>query len=261
MFTRLVLLFHGILHNRIMQKTHFLLFALGLFLINTASSAACLKKIKLNVLKNLSVYQCDDGTISHSQPENTTYEGLCGPTAGANAFHAYCKSTIVDPALIGPKYFWDITPGVRPDVLKSGLNRLFKNNSECMKGNWKYYYSTNRWDFIDSLYYEVRRGNGTLKRNLSKNVTAIRSPVLALTKSLISRNLHWVTVVDVVGHKPKSPDFHDKKSSCSVIYNDSGSQTSESCATFISRANGVDDAWYTDVILPEYVHLVFEPIK
>jgi hypothetical protein len=237
-------------------------FALGLLLISSVSSAtACKKQLKLNILKDVKVFQCEDETISHAQPENGKYEGLCGATAGANAFHAYCKSTIVDPTLIAPKYFWDVTPGIRPDILKKGMNRLFKNNSECIKGEWKYYYSTHRWGFLDSLYYEVRRGNGSLKRIISKGVNAVRSPVIVLTKTS-GLNLHWVTVVDIIGYKPSQGHNTDyKKPECKVIFNDDKSQTTQTCAEFVARANGVDDAWYTDVILPEYVHLVFEPIK
>lgn len=233
-------------------------FGLGLLLVSAISAASCIERLKLSTLKNTRVYKCDDLTISHGQPSNTTYEGLCGPTAAANTFYAFCERTIVDPKLISKKYFSDITPGVRPDVMASGLNQLFSNNSECIKGNWKYYYVTNRWDFLDSLYYEVKRGNGTLKRLIAKNVTAIRSPVIVLTKSS-GRNLHWVTVVDIVGYKPGHLNSDYEKPTCNVIYNDSATQTTESCDKFVKRANGVDDSWYTDMILPEYVHLVFEP--
>jgi hypothetical protein len=240
------------------MKKKYLLLGLGLILISSAASAACTKRLKLNVLTQVKVYQCDDETISHSQPSNTNYEGLCGPTSGANAFHAYCQNLIVDPKLISEKYFWDITPGVRPDVLKNGLNRMFSNNPECIKGRWKYYYVTNRWDFLDSLYYEVRRGNGTLKRLIAKDKKVVRSPVLVLTTAS-NKNLHWVTVVDIIGYKPNILNSDYEKPSCQVIYNDSGTQTTEACSTFVKRANGVDDTWYTDVVLPEYVHLVFEP--
>jgi hypothetical protein len=242
-----------------MKKKNLILLALGFCLISSVASASCAKRVKLNILKDVKVYQCEDQTITFSQPNNSTYEGLCGPTAGANAFYAYCKNTFVDPKLIAPKYFWDITPGVRPDVLTTGLNRMFKNNLECMKGKWKYYYVTNRWDFLNSLYYEVRRGNGTQKRIISNTgVKAIRSPVLVLTKAS-GQNLHWVTVVDIVGFKPGQINSDYEKPNCNVIYNDSGTQTTEACSTFIKRSHEIDDHWYTDIILPEYVHLVFEP--
>ena len=242
-----------------MKNKNLILMVLGLSLISSVCSAACINRVKLNILKDVKVYQCEDETISYLQPNNTTYEGLCGPTAGANAFYAYCRNTFVDPKLIAPKYFWDITPGVRPDILKSGLNRMFKNNSECLKGNWKYYYSTNRWDFLDSVYFEVRRGNGTQKRIISNTGTrAIRSPVLVLTKAY-GKNLHWVTVVDIVGYKPSKMNSDYEKPECKVIYNDSGTQTTEACKTFVNRSNEIDDHWYTDIVLPEYVHLVFEP--
>lgn len=240
------------------MKNKNVLFGLCLLLVSSASTASCVKRMKLNYLKDTRVYICDDMTISHDQPSNTNYEGLCGPTAAANAFHAYCDQTIVDPKLISNKYFSDFTPGVRPDVMASGLNQMFSNNSECINGNWKYYYVTNRWDFLDSLYYEVRRGNGSLKRLISKSVKATRSPVIVLTKSS-GKNLHWVTVVDIVGYRPGHMNSDYEKDTCNVIYNDSGTQTTITCESFVRRANGVDDSWYTDMILPEYVHLVFEP--
>lgn len=244
-----------------MIKNHAVIVAVGLLLFSTVSSAtACKKQIKLTTLKDVKVFQCDDGTISYTQPDNMSYEGLCGPTAGANAFHAYCKNMFVSPKQIAKKYFWDVTPGVRPDVLEAGMNRLFKNNSECMKGEWKYYYAPSRWRFLDSLHYEVRRGNGTLKRTIAPKVTATRSPVMVLITGG-GKNLHWVTVVDITGYKPNTTSADYRKPECKVVYNDDAGQTTKTCLEFVTKANGVDDAWYTDVILPEYVHLVFEPIK
>ncbi len=99
-----------------------------------------------------------------------------------------------------------------------------------------------------------------MKRIISPGVSVVRDPVLVLNKTA-SGNLHWVTVVDVVGHKPNSHSAANLKPECKVIYNDSGKQTSDSCLKFVLKSKGVDDAWYTDAILPEYVHLVFEPIK
>ena len=89
--------------------------------------------------------------------------------------------------------------------------------------------------------------------------SSVRSPVLALVSS--GTNLHWVTVIDVLGYKPGAgtPDYRQKE--CRVVYNDSGSQSSKDCASFVKVANQVDDAWYTDIILSPYTHLVFDPVK
>lgn len=236
-----------------------LLFGLSLILgASTPSWAGCSKEINLSKI-DAKVWKCDDGTISYDQPDGkSNYEGLCGPTAAANAFHAYCQGFFVELKDIASRYFSDITPGVRPDVMERGLNKMFKNNSECMRGEWKYYYVKNRWDFLDSLYYEVRRGKGVVKRTQANGTKVTRSPVLVLLKSS-GKNLHWVTVVDIVGHKTgfSDPDAY-KSPNCKVIYNDYGSQSSTSCSKFASAAEGVDDAWYTDLVLPAYVHLVFE---
>ena len=233
-------------------------FGLTLALSASASWAGCSKEIKLNKI-DAKVYQCDDGTISYDQPDGKSeYEGLCGPTAASNAFYAYCQGFFVELKDIARRYFSDITPGVRPDVMERGLNRMFGNNKECMRGEWKYYYVENRWDFLDSLYYEVRRGKGVMKRTQASGAKVTRSPVLVLLKSS-GKNLHWVTVVDVVGHTPgfANPNAY-KSDKCKVIVNDSGYQSTVSCASFVRDAEGVDDAWYTDLILPAYVHLVFE---
>lgn len=240
-----------------MKKITIGIISLVILSANSYSFASCNTKLNLTKLKDVKVYRCDDNTISHSQPSNTKYEGLCGPTAVANAFHAFCDGNIVDPKALSEKYFWDITPGVRPDVLKSGLNKVFKNNKECITGNWKYYYSKNRWNFLDSLYSRVRKRVGTLERITENGTKAIRSPILVLTKAS-GNNLHWVTVVDVIGYKPGSALEEYKRATCKVIYNDSGRQTSELCSRFVQRANEIDNAWYTDLVLPEYVHLVFE---
>lgn len=238
------------------------LLVLSSILTSTICWAGCSKPIKLSSLPNVKVYQCDDGTITFDQPNGkSSYEGLCGPVAAANAFHAYCDKFFVDPKLISSKYFSDFTPGVRPDSMESGLNDMFSNNRECLNGEWKYYYVENRWDYLDSLYYEVRSGTGKLQRLQTNGKKVTRSPVLALTKGS-GKNLHWVTVIDIVGYRPNPTGVQlnqYKQSGCKVIYNHYGYQSESSCEEFAAKANKVDDSWYVDLILPEYVHLVFEP--
>ncbi|MBA2406065.1 MAG: hypothetical protein H0V66_14915, partial [Bdellovibrionales bacterium] len=99
------------------MKTNVLILGLILGFISATSFAACPTLVKLSKLKTVKAFVCADETISFAQPSNTTYEGLCGPTAAANSFYAYCKNSVVDPRQISLRYFTDITPGVRPDVL------------------------------------------------------------------------------------------------------------------------------------------------
>jgi hypothetical protein len=221
------------------------------------ASESC--KSKINVDTKTRVYRCDDNSVSFQQAtfsnlsaKKSNYNGLCGATAASNVFHAYCQNLFIEPTEIGTKYFDDYTPGIRPDTMESGLNRLFSNNSECLNGEWKYYYSTNRYDFIQSLKIEVRKKNSYLTRKISDKQTAPRSPVIVLLSTTGGEILHYVTVVDVTGFKG-GLDLNG----CRVIYNDFGDQTSATCDDFSSYANQVDDTVLTS-FLPEYVHLVFK---
>lgn len=225
-------------------------------------NAKCHKQIKLKTIKN-PVYQCEDGTISfqqgkkYSKDKKSDYEGMCGPTAAANAFHAYCKNYFVEPKSIAHKYFNDITPGVRPDTLKSGLNKMFYNNSECPYGTWKYYYSKNRWDFLSSLKSNLSNSKTYWTRTRSNGQKVKWAPVLVLlSKKSDGKVLHWVTVVDIIGYSYSDYNSYES-STCKVIYNDMGTQHTSSCESFVRYANQVDNNFFTKW-LPEYIHLVFE---
>jgi hypothetical protein len=198
---------------------------------------------------------CDDGTISFAQPttykgkgKKSNYEGLCGAVAAANAFHAYCDNYFVIPEKIGPKYFYDITPGIRPDTLVSGLNKLFKNNSEnCLSGKWHHYFTKNRWDFISFLSSAVSSGKTYWQRTPSKNSALYNSsPVIVLISKNNGDVLHYVTVVDVDMYD-RTRDFDDDKyaKDCKVIYNDFQSQKSTTCKRFASWARQVNDGTWT----------------
>lgn len=240
-----------------------------IFIFNTHLIAGCYERVDLSDIgSETPAYKCEDGTVSFSQStryskrkeKKDNYESLCGAVAAANVFHAYCDKLFVNHVKIAEKYFYDITPGIRPSTLTNGLTEMFENNKECMEGVWKNYYSTNRWDFLDSLYYEVRRGNGYWVRKINTVAEARRSPVIVLiSKNSDAKILHYVTVVDIIGYNPNSGDQDAYTSDkCKVIYNDFGSQTSKSCHKFVQYANQVDNQLFT-MTLNEYTHLVFEP--
>lgn len=233
--------------------------------LNFSAFAGCYEKVDLSDIgSKTDAWECDDGTVSFDQntrysdrkEKKDDYESLCGSVAAANVFHAYCENLFVNHVKIAGKYFGDITPGIRPDTLEAGLNNMFDNNSECMSGNWKYYYSKTRWDFLNSLYYEVRRGHGFWTRKISESKKSKRSPVIVLiatTKE--AKFLHYVTVVDVIGYDPKKQDYENKN--CKVIYNDYGGQTKTSCETFVKYAHQIDNNTFTGW-MNEYTHIVFE---
>lgn len=243
------------------------LFILSLALSTQAFSkaAGCYDKVDLKEIGSKTpAWKCKDGTVSFSQntrysnkkEKKDDYESLCGAVAAANVFHAYCDAHFVNHVSIASKYFSDITPGIRPDTLEDGLNQMFDNNSECMGGEWKYYYSKNRWDFLNSLYVELRRGHSGWNRLQEDGSRKNRAPVIVLiAKSYDADILHYVTVVDIIGYDRTTKDYESEK--CKVIYNDFGSQKERSCSTFVKWAHQVDNNTFTGW-MPEYIHLVFE---
>lgn len=235
------------------------------FMMIPQAYGACNKSIKLKFIKT-SVWQCEDGTISYSQGDRyvngkdkkNDYEGMCGPTAAANVFHAYCEKLFIEPTKISGKYFDDITPGVRPDTMEYGLNKMFNNNSECISGEWKYYYSTNRWNFLNSLTRELNSKYTYLTRTRKDGTKVKRAPVpVLISKKSDAKVLHWVTVVDIIGYSDDDLEDYESKE-CKVIYNDMGSQHTATCANFVKYSHQVDNNTFTRW-MPEYIHIVFEP--
>lgn len=230
-----------------------------------AKAAGCYEKVDLSGIgSKTDAWKCEDGTVSFDQntrysdrkEKKDDYESLCGAVAAANVFHAYCDELFVNHVKIADKYFGDITPGIRPDTLEDGLNEMFENNSECKGGEWKYYYSKTRWNFLNSLYYELRRGHSLWNRKQEDGSVQNRAPVIVLiAKDKDADILHYVTVVDLIGYTPKSGDY--ESDNCKVIYNDFGSQKKKSCETFVKWAHQVDNNTFTSW-MPEYIHLVFE---
>jgi hypothetical protein len=252
-------------------------FLILLVSFNTYSS--CKTKVNYtngNSKVQTSANECDDGTISFNQPSSngkagtekskkSEWEGMCGPTAAANVFHAYCKNIYFDPTSISKNYLDDITPGVRPDTMKGGLNKMFDNDSRCLKGTWHYYYEDNKYDYVRSLYNQTRvfgtywtRVENGKKRNISPLLTLI-------SKSSNGEILHWVTVVDVTNYNPSKKYFKDNFleqgsnnfGKCKVVYNEFGKQSEASCDEFAKYGRNVDNSNLTS-ILPEYIRLIFE---
>jgi hypothetical protein len=233
---------------------------------NPAQAKSC-KKIEFDDF-DANVGRCEDGTISFAQPttfkgkgKKSDYEGLCGAVAAANAFHAYCDKYFVIPEKIGPKYFYDVTPGIRPDTLVAGLNDLFDNNSDnCLSGTWKHYYTKSRWDFISLLSKAVKSGKSHWKRQASESSALFEvSPVIVLiSKSDDADVLHYVTVVDVdMYDRTRNFEKDQFKNDCNVIYNDFKAQKSTTCKNFAKWARNVDNGTWTSW-MHEYNYFEFE---
>jgi len=235
-----------------MKVTQFLISLISTLLISTSSFAQLCDSIKVKG-SGYDVGRCKDNTISHQQPtdykskeKKSNYEGLCGAVASANAFHAYCDEYFVKPVKIGPKYFSDITPGIRPDTLVSGLNDLFDNHRDkCISGTWHHYYTTNRWDFISRIHSAINSGQSSWIRQTSRGKKK-SAPVIVLISKNDGETLHYVTVVDIEV-KDVTKDFTKDtyKDDCKVIYNDYKKQKSVSCKLFATWGNQVDNSTWT----------------
>lgn len=243
-----------------MKKLFFLI--LSPLMIST-SFGICSKKIKLNSI-DTSVYRCDDGTISYNQAyysglssKKTDYNGLCGATAASNVIHAFCKGIFTEPTELGDTRFSDITPGIRPDTLESGLNSFFQDNKECPAGEWKYYYTDNRFDFLNSLKIETRKQNSGWTRIANGKSRKI-SPVIALVESFSTPGvLHYVTVVDVIGFDNNNYKESYNSKTCKVVFNHFGIQSIKTCKEFSIQSQKVNDSVWTS-LYSDYIHFVFE---
>jgi hypothetical protein len=251
------------------MKVKTIILGISLILIHSSAYSSCkeVSYIKGNKAVKTKSYECDDGSVSFQQNSSGSkagtsktsksgWEGMCGPTAAANVFNAYCKNVFIEPKSISTKYFSDWTPGVRPDTMVLGLNRLFDNNSECLSGTWRYFYADHKFDFLDSIYRNVHK-SGTYWKT-PKTETKI-SPMLVLIADKAGEVLHWVTVVDIQGYDPDKWDEYEN-SNCKVRYNEFGRQTTRSCADFSKRASNVDNglSGAGNLYISEYTRIIFD---
>jgi hypothetical protein len=249
------------------------IFSLNLILVLatlSANHAFATQCIKVQGLKTITteVFKCPDGSISFDQLDSSNYEGRCGQTAAVNSVYSYCNKTFFEPSK-NLLFFADMTPGTRPDTMVAGLNTLMLHGS-CETGQWKHYYSSNRWDFFKRLVYATKKVNNKLR------------PLPVLIKPSRSQStLHWVTVVSVEGFDTKlekkfnkeiikigfsyqnlldllrDPKFNPMLSkSCKVRYNQYGGSYTDTCERFADKASGVNDSWYTSAY-GEYNYIRF----
>ncbi len=166
-------------------------------------------------LRDLGMRRCKDGSVSFEQPDSTGYngyEGKCGQTAASNVMYAYCK-IIVSPDVYTNAYLSDYTPGVRPDTIKKGLNKMFAKNYECPDGigkKWHYYSYDTQVDYIDAIERGLKNKLNpyeTMKITREDGKKVSRTPVPLLIRSPGGQILHWITAVDIVRKDNKCDMF------------------------------------------------------
>lgn len=197
---------------------------------------------------------CQDRTMSFVQPKSSGiggWEGKCGQTAASNLIYSYCAK-VMDPGGPIDDIFKDVTPGIRPDTLRKGMDEIFWRNGRACgnEGSWKWYYNKNAEAFIVAIKKLVetpRRSGPALERVLENGSVIERAPLAILIRNPGSHTLHWITLVDVAG----SGD------ACKAIVNHWDNQYKVPCSTLAKWAKGVNRSYpllfrpYNIVVLRE----------
>lgn len=149
--------------------------------------------------------RCRDRSVSFVQPPARGiggWEGKCGQTFGANVLYSLCKEK-VDPASYFRTVFRDITPGVRPGVLRRGMERLFGNlDGSCpsQEGRWGFNTSKSESQFILNIIElnqpKFSHPNMISLRRFGQEY--FRNPVGVLVQNPGGTYLHWVSIVDTI---------------------------------------------------------------
>jgi hypothetical protein len=155
-------------------------------------------------LRQIGLRRCKDGSISFVQPDSdgwNGWEGKCGQTAASNSLFHMCQKGLDPDKYIDP-YLRDRTPGVRPNTLQKGLNRISnKHKDTCpTTQRWIASYLGNQANFIAKLKQHLipNYSHGNLIQLQRNGEEKLRQPVIVLVQNPGGNYLHWVTVVDVM---------------------------------------------------------------
>lgn len=143
--------------------------------------------------------RCHDGThtIEVQPGSRDPSEGICGPTVGTVMLAGFCGKLYnpFDAQDLG--YFGDWTPGTRPGTMKSGLNRLFREQSRaCPNGQWRLYGESNGYEFL----------NKSLRRMRTQRSRYTKAPFVAFVRSN-GMGHHYFPIVNIyfVRENPPRP--------------------------------------------------------
>lgn len=169
-------------------------------------------------------------------------EGYCGSTASSNVIYHHC-GIISDPLLFGQKYFKDSAPGILPQTLLKGLEKIFQTySSDCpQEKKWHYYYSRSQYDYLEALH----RYQG--------------QPIITLLAE--EGALHYVTVVGIEGYEPEDFQRSALSSQCLITYNDYGRQKTLTCHELVKKAKNISMGYpILEMTLKPFTHFVLSPI-
>ncbi len=186
-------------------------------------------------LRENKLRRCNDGTVSFVQPPSEGWwgaEGKCGQTSVSNIIYMFCKRA-ADPKTYVDHYLSDITPGVRPGTLASGLNDIFNKLDGCPNVDWDVEVENNERNYIKQIERSLQTNKSMpnqVKRKREDGTEVYRKPVSLLIRVPNSKKgLHWVTAVDLVR----------EKNSCNIFINHWDDQYKVPCHLIAKWSRGV----------------------
>lgn len=151
--------------------------------------------------------RCRDGSVSFVQPPSVGaggWEGRCGHTMAANMLYTICNKAVHPVNFFGP-LLRDVTPGVKPATMSSGLNRAFFGQFEDIcpdrrEASWWYIKLGNHSNFLRRVkeYLRPVYSHRSQTRITRDGREYFRNPVGVLIQNPNSKILHWVMVIDEV---------------------------------------------------------------
>jgi hypothetical protein len=186
-------------------------------------------------LRATSLRRCNDGTVSFVQPESEGWwgaEGKCGQTSVSNIIYMFCKRA-ADPKAYVDYYLSDITPGVRPGTMVSGLNDIFNKLGDCPDVDWDVEVENNERNYINQIERSLKTNRSLpnlVKRKRKDGTEVLRKPVSLLIRVPSSKKgLHWVTAVDLTR----------ENNSCNIFINHWDDQYKVPCNLIAKWSRGV----------------------
>ena len=200
-----------------------------------------------DVLRSKGLRRCIDKSISFVQPASRGiggWEGKCGHTFAANSFYTMCKAAVDPNEYFGP-ILGDITPGVRPGTLRSGLSEVFRSSKRICpdsQGHWTYFKFGNQNNYIKKIKQLLipNYSHINLQRIERLGNSYFRNPVGALIQNPGGKYIHWVKIID----------FLESQNVCKFIVNHWDNQYEVPCGKMATWSGRVGKTY--PIILKSY---------
>jgi hypothetical protein len=187
---------------------------------------------------------CLDGSTTFKQPKSTGFNGwngFCGETAISNTMMMTCNEGWHPDGMIH-EYTTDYTPGSRPSSVEYALNKLApKSKDHCKDTRWSYYNTADSGqEYIESIVDGLTSPSQFIRKR-EDGTKLSRAPVPVMIKTPGEKTLHWITVVDIIGHDSKKNIETNKE--CMAVVNQWHRQYKIPCKHLAEMAENVGSSY------------------